>query len=682
MNKHFGTIAFALGLAAVAWVALGYLGVNWPALSMTLLIAAFYLIGALELWRYRQATERLQAAISHLATQAEPPAQMHGWLATLPADLQNPVRQRIAGERVALPGPALAPYLVGLLVLLGMLGTFLGMVVTLNGTVMALQSTTDLGSMRAALAAPVKGLGLAFGTSVAGVAASAMLGLMSALFRRERLAAAQRLESLVAGPLRRFSRAHQREATLDSLQAQARLLPDLVHSVQTLSSQLAAQNAGLQQRLVDGQDQFHRQALAGYTELAASVEQSLQRSLSDGARAAGAALQQAAEATMGGITRDTAAFQRQMTEAAQQQLHSLTLRLDGMATTVTEGWAVAMAQQQRGHEAQASGLQHRLAELTQGFEQGTAKLLDAVDQRQAEGQRLQQASAATLAQRAEQQSAALLAALAQAQQAQRDAAVAADQHRLAAWTESLQAMAVSLRSDWQQAGKLALAQQEQICHTLAQTAGDLQDQARAQTRDTLDQMARLTDTASKAPRAAAELVGQLREQLSASLAHDNGLLEERGRIMAALGKLLDTVNQSAHAQRDAIAALVDSSATMLAQTGARFDDRLESGAASMADAAAQLGAGAVEVASLGEVFGAAVQRFDDASETLVDQLQRVAGALSQSSTRSDEQLAYYVAQAREIVDLSISSQRQIVEDLQQLAVRRQPLAGAVAGAVA
>ena len=35
--------------------------------------------------------------------------------------------------------------------------------------------------------------------------------------------------------------------------------------------------------------------------------------------------------------------------------------------------------------------------------------------------------------------------------------------------------------------------------------------------------------------------------------------------------------------------------------------------------------------------------------------------------RSDEQLAYYVAQAREVVDLSLSAQRQITVDLQRLA---------------
>jgi hypothetical protein len=34
--------------------------------------------------------------------------------------------------------------------------------------------------------------------------------------------------------------------------------------------------------------------------------------------------------------------------------------------------------------------------------------------------------------------------------------------------------------------------------------------------------------------------------------------------------------------------------------------------------------------------------------------------------RSDEQLAYYVAQAREVIDLSISSQQGIVDDLRRL----------------
>ena len=46
------------------------------------------------------------------------------------------------------------------------------------------------------------------------------------------------------------------------------------------------------------------------------------------------------------------------------------------------------------------------------------------------------------------------------------------------------------------------------------------------------------------------------------------------------------------------------------------------------------------------------------------------GAAASSTARSDEQLAYYVAQAREIIDLSLLSQKQIVDELQQLAGKK------------
>jgi hypothetical protein len=42
--------------------------------------------------------------------------------------------------------------------------------------------------------------------------------------------------------------------------------------------------------------------------------------------------------------------------------------------------------------------------------------------------------------------------------------------------------------------------------------------------------------------------------------------------------------------------------------------------------------------------------------------------------RSDDQLAYYVAQAREIIDLSISSQKEVVEEMRQLASKQAALA--------
>ncbi|MBU6489583.1 MAG: DUF802 domain-containing protein, partial [Burkholderiales bacterium] len=163
-------IVFVAGLAVVCWVGIGYVGSNPLALAATLLVGVCYIAGALELRRYSQATDTLTRTVAGLS---EPPASLAACLDPLHPSLRNAVRLRIEGERAGLPGPALTPYLVGLLVLLGMLGTLLGMAATLRGTGMALESAADIQAVRASLAAPVKGLGFAFGTSIAGVATSA-----------------------------------------------------------------------------------------------------------------------------------------------------------------------------------------------------------------------------------------------------------------------------------------------------------------------------------------------------------------------------------------------------------------------------------------------------------------------------------------------------------------------------
>ncbi|HZX31084.1 MAG TPA: hypothetical protein VFF03_07010, partial [Rhodocyclaceae bacterium] len=98
--------------------------------------------------------------------------------------------------------------------------------------------------------------------------------------------------------------------------------------------------------------------------------------------------------------------------------------------------------------------------------------------------------------------------------------------------------------------------------------------------------------------------------------------------------------------------------------------------ARMVAAASEVAAGAVEVSSLGEAFGLAVQLFSESNEKLMAGLQRIETSLGKSMARSDEQLAYYVAQAREIIDLSILSQKRVVEDLQRLS--GAPAAGEVA----
>lgn len=600
MNNTLFKTAFVAGALAIVAVAASFAGSNPVALVMTLLIATAYLVGAQELRQFRQATATLSSALAALAARREAPAQLDDFTNALHPGLRHPVRLRIEGERVGLLGPALTPYLVGLLVMLGMLGTFIGMIVTFSGASFALEGTTDLQAIRAALAAPIKGLGLAFGTSVAGVAASAMLGLMSALSRRERLLASQSLDVQIAGGLRAFSQAWQQQETFKAIQLQAQALPAVAAQLQSLMQQVEQMTVGLNATLVGNQENFHRDIKSTYNELAQSVDQSLKDSLSQSAHRASENLKPVLEAALVGIAREATTLNERMVGAAQTQLDTLLTRLS-----------------RQMHEAN----ERTLTEI--------GRLVGSSDE--------------------------LLRARIAAE------ATWLDQHsaRMVALTDALRSELEALRRDEASRGDAAVARLDELHSAVAGHLTTLGTALEAP-------ITRLIETASEVPRAAADVITQLRQEISNSVARDNSLLEERSRIMETLSALLDTINHAAAEQRQVIDALVASSAVALNDAGQRFADQVGGETTRLADIANQVASSAIDVSALGEAFRLAVGSFNEANTSLVDQLQRIEAAMDKSMTRSDEQLAYYVAQAREVIDLSLLSQKEIFDALRQM----------------
>ncbi|WP_183110919.1 DUF802 domain-containing protein [Xanthomonas campestris] len=870
-----------VGLLAVCWVGIGYLGSNPLGALVAAVIGACYIAGARELYHYRQATIALEQALEGVSSA---PAALADWLQTVPAGLRNAVRLRIQGERVALPAPVLTPYLVGLLVLLGMLGTLLGMMATLKGTGFALQSATDLQAIRGSLAAPVEGLAFAFGTSIAGVATSAMLGLLSALCRRERLQAVQQLDLKIATALHPYSDAHQRGETFKLQQQQSALMPALIDRLQALMTSIEQHSSAADARLTAQQADFHARTEAAYLRLAESLQQSLQAGVADSARAVGDALQPAMAATMAGIAQETTALHARISDAVQQQLEGISTGFAHSASAASAHWSTAMTAQERAQQAQTEQLQHALAQmaqqttalqdsvgqavqqqlgvLTDGFERSTSaaaanwqsaltaqeqaqqaltqqlqstlaqlaaqttalqdnlgqavqqqlaalndgvahstaaaaagwaavlaehqqstQALSAQLQRTLEqiaehsttlqdgvGQAVQQqldglstgfaASTATAAQtwtaaaseqqranqsltdalhttlthfastfearsealvdavsaRLEQSSSqtadAWNAALAQQQQASAELAAqhqgalsaatasseahaaaligtlqqahvdlqaaleARDDTRLALWSERFTAMSTRLSAQWEHTGQQVAQQQQAICDTLAATASELSTQAQAQASATIAEVSRLMQIAAEAPKAAADVVAELRQNLSESMVRDTAMLEERSRLLATLDTLLNAVNHASTEQRVAVDALVSTSADLLQRVGSQLTEQIGTETSKLEAVAAQVTGSAVEVASLGDAFGHAVQLFSTSTGELNERLQHIAGALDAAQARSDDQLAYYVAQAREVVDLSMLSQKQIIEELRMLDDRRVDANGA------
>jgi hypothetical protein len=190
---------------------------------------------------------------------------------------------------------------------------------------------------------------------------------------------------------------------------------------------------------------------------------------------------------------------------------------------------------------------------------------------------------------------------------------------------------------------------------------------------------RLIQVASEAPRAAAEVIGTLRQEVSNSVARDNDLLEERSRILSTLNTLLDSIHRASTEQRVVIDALVETSGEALDQAGQQLVSNMGIEANKLAIIADNVTSSAVEVASLGDTLGFAVRTFSDANDKLIANLQRIETALDKSMVRSDDQLAYYIAQAREIIDLSVMSQKEIVQELRNIANQQSTMREEVAG---
>jgi hypothetical protein len=329
-------------------------------------------------------------------------------------------------------------------------------------------------------------------------------------------------------------------------------------------------------------------------------------------------------------------LQAGIAEAASAQMGAVVERLDGATERMAAAWQGALQAHERAGAQSAAESRAALDAAAAAFGEHASALLRAVGDAHA---RLESDAAAR------------------------------DERRLAATARSLESMASALRAEWQAAGSSALAQQQAVCETMERTARDMNAQAEAHAAATLAEIGRLLHAAAEAPRAAAEVVAELRAKLADSTARDNALLDERARVLETLGTLLDAVNRAATEQRGAIDGLVEASSALLDRIGERFGAQVDAEAERLADAAAQVTGGAVEVASLGEAFGHAVQLFGESNEKLGTHLQRLDATLARSLARSDEQLAYYVAQAREVIDLSMLSHRQILEDLQRVAGR-------------
>jgi len=260
--KH--VLAVLVPGAVATWVVLRTLSAYWEHDSLASLVVAAIGVGLLA-GLGELLVRQVRAGMFEREVRGLPPLPSEVTLDTASPLVGSMLRARLENAPLPNLGEGLAPFLSGLLVMLGLLGTLLGLFQTVKGAGHALTSSGDVDALRRSLSAPLDGLTRSFGCSAAGISASAMLGLALAFVRRRESAAMRVFQRYAAGPLRVLSPARRTTASLEQLVERLGALPTAASAIEGVGTKLdsvASQLVDMQQTAIKSQHRVFSELLA------------------------------------------------------------------------------------------------------------------------------------------------------------------------------------------------------------------------------------------------------------------------------------------------------------------------------------------------------------------------------------------------------------------------------------
>lgn len=628
-----------LGLAILLETSRYYAGVDRLALWVTMAMGVALFAGLAELYGLGGRLERALTELDGLrrrlegkpstprAGEPEPAddaaaAALNGTSPTLRAWL----RARLEGAPSTPPAPVFAPFLTGLLIMLGLLGTFLGLFETLRGASLALIASADVDALRAGLQTPMQGLMRSFGTSACGVATSAALGAALVFTRRTVGRLDQRLQEVASGPLGHLSAERRQLGALEALAAQGNAWPAAAARLQTAIE-------GMQTAVATGAAEAGKQT-------ATQVRDLFEQAVSQAVAAANAQLREVQAGQLEGLQTLRAGLDA-VADAQREQASTLTTQLQAQTTTLIE--------QER---TRAAALIEQFERSLQASKDASAALSD--EQRKG----AQQASEALAGLSTDLRE---VAAGVRQQTAASQSAIDGQQDQLTAVCTQLQAAATS-------AQEATVAQREAALSLARDSDTKLQallDGSRERVDALLDAMG--TQATAQAERQASQ---------EASLLEQHATLTKELTAFAheQLLRLQTHGDEQRVRQEESLSALAD----LLAEHLRKLDGRLATSTDLLAQAGGLVQAGGAELVTVAETFSAAVEAQRAAAQAWLESL----GEIERSVTDAGEAaaadvLGQHLARTHEVFDRQLRFQQELMEQL-----RRQGREGLAASPVA
>ncbi len=654
MNR-FPLIAAALcGFWALAYTASYYAGRDSLATAVTAVMFVAFSAGVAELFlRNRELdalTEELRAFDTRNAREA---------LEKASPTLRSLLQARLDRTPMAPPQAIFAPYLVGVLVMLGLLGTFLGLFGTLRGAHQALSASSDVEALRAGLAEPMRGLMRSFGTSAAGVSTSSLLGFAALFTRRAGARLASGLHRVVAGPLASLSPARRQLDALEELSAQSTAMPKAAGALLRAAQGIER----LQKQMTD----THSISIARIDEGFDKLRLALDAQLCTTASSLGERIASATETTTNKLQQALAPIAKSLDASSKTILHSLgdelgkvverdqkrgeslaqlseTVReeLLAVASKLQDGLAEGLRAQNLERERLTS-LAARLDEATRELGAGTAAHARALTDLGRKLGEASQASTEELQGRARQIIEALVSS-----QRQHEAASEALAERLGAMAET--------RDQKRDATEL------QLLEALAEHTRAEQAAREHREKSLLDRLEALQS--AQATR---------REEAEAQ-----AIEHRRASEQALVDRIVEAQERATEARRQAEQALVERleslHQTRVSEIGKLFHGHVQNLGSSLAssvqvleEASALVLAGGTEMSAVAEAFSISVTEHREAAQQWLDGLGRVEEAVAQAGEgAAAEALDVHLAHTHEIFDRQLRFQRELLDQLRAM----------------
>ncbi len=694
MNRLAVLLVAALGGLLVVRTGLVYRGTDPVALAVVVLIGFGLLVGVAELWlrllradRARREVTALPAPATVEAVNAASPG-VRGWL-----------RAAMAGRSAPPSKPGFTPYLVGLLVMVGMLGTFLGLVDTMAGAQAVVGNSTDIDTLRAGLAGPFAGLTRAFGTSVAGVAGSATLGLAALFVRRSEAGVRVLLVDYATGALAHLTPAGRQTATLELLSGLAERSAEGAAAAagQALTTHLAAVHAALEaasEREATRTDTL----LARVDQLldAEMVRREAQRDMAVSTRDAIVGMAEAeGERTTAVATRIEESVGQMLTALAD---HGQRERADLEELTGLMGRLAVEADERDAAQAtRSTALAERLSSLAERSAEGAATAAgEALHTHLGEVQAALQSASQSETGRTD----ALLARVDQlleaetsrreAQRAEADALLDALAAREAERTETLVTAIDCAHAQRTRAAREAL---EDVRSRLADQATTLHDQV-AETRDAVVRLAEAEGERTDAVAGRIEAsVGRVVEAVAAQGQRERADLEQLTTLMGRLSVeaaeretaqasraevLADQLEQAVRKQTERLAAFEEQLDGVRTRSAEALAERLSTHAEGLAEKLASttgvvseasdlLRAGGAELSAVAEMFTDAVDGYRESNERWLSALGHLETTLDASGDGAAGAIVgEYLDQTREVFGDAMRFQRELFTELRAM----------------